>query len=120
MNLPPKQIFLGQKVSFWQGILNTYLGFHCTVSFFHTTRSLYGVPPTEKLKNYEQTELFTKRQNFRLVQIESRFADDKINVNQKLKFDLERIENIVGIGENAGYQGLFLGVVKSRDCVAKA
>ena len=32
------------------------------------------------------------------------FADDKINVNQKLKFVLGRIENIVGKGENAGYQ----------------
>ena len=32
------------------------------------------------------------------------FADYKINVTQKLKFDLERVENIVGKGENAGYQ----------------
>ena len=31
------------------------------------------------------------------------FADDKISVNRKLKFDLERVENIVGKGENAGY-----------------
>ena len=30
------------------------------------------------------------------------FADDKINVNQKLKFDLGKVENIVGKGENAG------------------
>ena len=36
------------------------------------------------------------------------FADDKINVNQKLKFDLGRIENIVGKGENAGYQHFLL------------
>ena len=34
-------------------------------------------------------------------------ADDKLNVTQKLKFALGRVENIVGIGENAGYQ-LFL------------
>ena len=55
------------------------------------------------------------------------FADDKINVNQSLKFDLERVENIVGKGENTGYQhfllfhivfkSLFLSVVKSRDCM---
>ena len=32
------------------------------------------------------------------------FADDKISVNEHLKFVLERIENIVGNGENAGYQ----------------
>ena len=32
------------------------------------------------------------------------FADDKINVAEKLKFTLGRIENIVGKGENAGYQ----------------
>ena len=31
------------------------------------------------------------------------FADDKINVTQKLKFALGRAENIVGKGENAGY-----------------
>ena len=32
------------------------------------------------------------------------FADDKINENEKLKFVLGRVENIVGKGENAGYQ----------------
>ena len=32
------------------------------------------------------------------------FADDKINVTQKLIFALGRVENIVGKGENAGYQ----------------
>ena len=31
-------------------------------------------------------------------------ADNKINVTEKLKFDLERVEYIVGKGENAGYQ----------------
>ena len=30
------------------------------------------------------------------------FADDEINVNEKLKFVLGRVENIVGKGENAG------------------
>ena len=30
-------------------------------------------------------------------------ADDKINVTEKLKFVLGRVENIVGKGENAGY-----------------
>ena len=31
-------------------------------------------------------------------------ADDKINVTEKLKFVLGRVENILGKGENAGYQ----------------
>ena len=32
------------------------------------------------------------------------FADDKIDVTEKLKFVLGRVGNIVGKGENAGYQ----------------
>ena len=59
------------------------------------------------------------------------FACDKINVTQKLKIKLERVEIIAGKGENAGYQhfllfptvfskGLLFRVVKSRDCVAKS
>ena len=59
------------------------------------------------------------------------FADDKINVTEKLKFVLGRIENILGKGENAGYQHFllfpkcfqkppFFRVVKSRDCVVKS
>ena len=31
------------------------------------------------------------------------FADEKINVAEKLKIVLGRVENIVGKGENAGY-----------------
>ena len=36
------------------------------------------------------------------------FEDDKINVTQKSKFVLGREENIVGKGENAGYQHFHL------------
>ena len=36
------------------------------------------------------------------------FADDNINVTKKLKFVVGRIENIVGKGENAGYQHFLL------------
>ena len=36
------------------------------------------------------------------------FADDKINETEKLKFILEKVENIVGKGENAGYQHFLL------------
>ena len=37
-----------------------------------------------------------------------KFADDKINVTEKLKFNLGRVENILGKGENAGYQHFLL------------
>ena len=36
------------------------------------------------------------------------FADDKINDNENFKFVLGRVENIVGKGENAGYQPFLL------------
>ena len=36
------------------------------------------------------------------------FADNYLNVNQKLKFALRSLENIVGKGENAGYQHFLL------------
>ena len=36
------------------------------------------------------------------------FEDDKIDVNKKLKSGLERVEKIVGKGENAGYQHFLL------------
>ena len=32
------------------------------------------------------------------------FADDKINVTEKLKLVLRRVENNMGKGENAGYK----------------
>ena len=37
-----------------------------------------------------------------------RFADDKINVTENLIFVLGQVENIVGKGENAGYQHFLL------------
>ena len=37
-----------------------------------------------------------------------RFADEKLNVTKKLKFVVWRIENIVGKGENVGYQHFHL------------
>ena len=36
------------------------------------------------------------------------FADDKINVTEKLKLVLGRVEKIVGKGEDAGYQHFLL------------
>ena len=56
------------------------------------------------------------------------FADNKLNLAEKLKIVFGRVENIVGKGENADYQhflllpqffskGSCVGVVKSRDCL---
>ena len=36
------------------------------------------------------------------------FADDKIKVTEKMKFALEMAQNIIGKGENAGYQHFLL------------
>ena len=36
------------------------------------------------------------------------FADNKFNVTQNVKFVFHKIENIVGIGENASYQHFLL------------
>ena len=36
------------------------------------------------------------------------YADDKINVTEKLKFVMGKVENFVGKGENAGYQHFLL------------
>ena len=36
------------------------------------------------------------------------FADDKLNVTQKLKFAFGKVENIMGKGENAVYQYFLL------------
>ena len=59
-------------------------------------------------------------------------ADDKMHVTEKFKFILRRIENIVGKGENAGYQHFLLflqcfqkasfqGSLKVfKDCVVKS
>ena len=46
--------------------------------------------------------LVTKPQNLRLVQVES-ICRRQIDVNEKLKFGLGRIKNIVRKEENAGY-----------------
>ena len=58
------------------------------------------------------------------------FADYGMNVAKMMIYLFDRAENIVGKGENAGYQhfllfpqfskGLFLRGVKCRDCVVKS
>ena len=57
-------------------------------------------------------------------------ADDKVNVTEKLKFVLGRVENIVGKGEKCWLpafscfstmfsKGFWYRVLKSHDCVVK-
>ena len=59
------------------------------------------------------------------------FADDKFNIDKMTISLLDKLENTVGKGENAGYQhfllfptvfskAFFFRVVKSRDCLAKS
>ena len=59
------------------------------------------------------------------------FADEKINSAHMMSSVSDRIENVVRKGENAGYQhfllfpqsfllGVFLRIVKSRECVTKS
>ena len=46
--------------------------------------------------------------DYKLMSKLKAFADNKSNVIQNLKFVLGRVENIVGKGENAGYQHFVL------------
>ena len=49
----------------------------------------------------------TRRQNFDLAKLKA-FADDKINATKMIISAFDRVENIVGKGENAGYQHFLL------------
>ena len=51
--------------------------------------------------------LFTKRQILGAVQVKL-LAEDKENVAKIIISVLDRVENIVGTGENAGYQNVLL------------
>ena len=57
-----------------------------------------------------KTPMFTLYQNTKILgQSKLKvFADDTINVPEKFKFVLKRVENSVGKGENAGYQHFLL------------
>ena len=58
----------------------------------------------------KRRKLFNNLQNDKILDWfkKKAFADDKIIVTEKLKFVLERVEKIVGKGENAGYQHFLL------------
>ena len=67
--------------------------------------------------------LFMKSQNFDRFKLKA-FADDRSNVAKLMILVFDRVENIVGKGENAGYQHFLLfpstfSKVKSRDCLGK-
>ena len=58
-------------------------------------------------------------------------ANDMANLTEKFRFGLGRVQNIVGKGENAGYQhfllfptmfskGAYSRVIKIRDCEVKS
>ena len=61
----------------------------------------------ETLKKFDVVKILTIRQILEWSNLKA-FADDKINVTEKLKFVLGKVENIAGKGENAGYQHFLL------------
>ena len=98
-------------------------------------KQIYSKPFLKSaLRNMDgsSTQMFTSSPNDKILDVTklNAFADDKVNVAQMLVSVFDRIENIVGKGENAGYKhfsfshyvfkGFFFGVVKSRDCVVKS
>ena len=73
--------------------LSSQLSWHWRTSLGKTTSTSFNSLPHNKILD---------QSNFRA------FSDGKKNVTKKLKYVLERVENIVGKGENAGYQHLLL------------
>ena len=59
------------------------------------------------IRSTKKVELFTKQQNYRLVQIESILQSKKIDMNKKLNLVLERVKNIVGKREKCWSPGFF-------------
>ena len=59
-------------------------------------------------KIYHFGKELTALQHFSLVPIGNIRREDNINVNQIVQFVFDKVENIVGNGENAGYQHFLL------------
>ena len=57
--------------------------------------------------NYKRVNSLPNDKIVAVTQLKA-FADAKMNASEKLKFVSERVENIVGKGENAGYQHFLL------------
>ena len=79
------------------------------------------------IKSYIRIKYLPNDYSLTLFKLKS-IANDKINVTLKLTFFIGWVENIVGKGENAGYQHFspfptifskvfFCRVIKNRDCV---
>ena len=73
------------------------------------------------------SSVITKQQNFSQLSKLKAFADNTLNASKNMNFVSDRIENIVGKGENAGYPHfLFFAqyfksfLPKSWDCVVKS
>ena len=88
-----------------------------------------GIPKTLSIQLHNLVQPFPNDKILDLTKSKA-FADNKINLNERLKLVLGKVENIVGKGENAGYQHfLFFPqcfqkpsfmVVESQDCVVKS
>ena len=84
------------------------------------TESVEGVVRTRFCR---QTDRLTNRQADSSIPPTNFVCGGIINVTEKMKFALGRVENIEGKGENAGTifsKGFFLWVTKSWDCVVKS
>ena len=66
--------------------------FLSTIILYHTIPTINSLP-NDKISDWSKLKAF---------------ANNKINVTEKLKFVLGKVENIVGKGENAGYQNFLL------------
>ena len=84
----------------------------------------------EPIKSYHNFGSITSLPNDKNVDWSKlkRFADDNLNIAQMMEFSFDRVENIVGKGENAGFQHFLLftqcfpkaSICKIPDCGANS
>ena len=84
------------------------VSFVCQSIFMYTTKSTFTVRfSNSMLHAYTCTfyiiNSFPDDINLPLSKLKA-FGDDKFNVAKMIQFLCERVENVVGKGENAGYQ----------------
>ena len=83
------------------------------ISFFFLTVFSKGVflrgskSPNCKVKGRDSINFLPNDKTLDVTKLKA-FADDKINVAQMIFFVFDRVENIAGKGENAGYQHFLL------------
>ena len=127
-------IFIYAGVEIWdiQALLERGILYRKKNLFFPCLVFLYNIISSYIFVQYNFTCALNSLQNNEFFDW-SKFkaiADDNLIVNQKLKFALGKVENIVEKGNNAGYQHFFsfshnvfksqffVSVIKSRDCLA--